>query len=338
LHRKRFVGLVAAAVVAVMGGGTAIAVAAGLTGAGSTLVAPLMAFWQKDFQRRTGISVTYGAVGSGAGIQFISARAVDFGASDAPLTAAQRGACHGCVEIPWALTATAVGYHLNGVRGLHLSGPVLAKIYLGQITHWNSGAIKALNKHKNLPNLKITPVFRSDGSGDTYAFTDFLSKTSSAWSSQKGRGTSVSFGTGVGSKGNSGVTATVAGTNGAVGYIAASYLILHGIPAAGLKNAAGNYEYPNLPNIANAAASVKRVPSGNELHIVYPSAAYSSAYPLSTFTYAIIPKTTSNANNLARFVRYAVGTGQSYGPGLDFAKLPKVVKNAALKTAKSLRP
>jgi phosphate transport system substrate-binding protein len=336
LHRKRFVSLVLAGVLATMGAGTAVAVAAGLTGAGSTLVAPLMARWQSDFQHRTGISVTYGAVGSGAGIQDISSRTVDFGASDAPLTPSQAGACHGCVQIPWALTATAIGYHLNGVSGLHLSGPVLAKIYLGQITTWNNPAIQRLNKGKNLPGTKITPVYRSDGSGDTYAFTDFLSKTSSAWAGSKGRGTAVSFGTGIGEKGNAGVTAGVAGTNGAVGYIAASYLILHGVPAAALQNAAGRYEYPNLKNIAAAAKSVKRVPGNNEMHIVYPSATYASAYPLSTFTYAIVPRTSPNNGNMARFVRYAVSTGQQFGPALDFQPLPTVVKNAALKTVKVL--
>ena len=336
MHRKRFVCLILAGVIATMSAATAVAVAAGLTGAGSTLVQPLMAHWTSDFGHRTGITVVYSGVGSGAGIQQISARTVSFGASDAPLTGAQRSACHGCVQVPWALTATAVGYHLNGVRGLHLTGPVLAKIYLGQITNWDSSQIRKLNKHKRLPNLKITPVYRSDGSGDTYAFTDFLSRESSSWKSRVGNATAVNFPAGVGQKGNSGVTAAVAGTNGAVGYIAASYLILHGVPAAALQNSAGNYEYPNLSNITDAARSVSRVPGNNELHIVDPPSTYSTAYPLSTFTYAIVPTVSSSAGNLARFIRYAVGTGQRFGPALDFSPLPNVVKKAALKTAKSL--
>ncbi|MEA2210148.1 MAG: phosphate transport system substrate-binding protein [Solirubrobacteraceae bacterium] len=336
MHRKRIVSLFLAGVIATMSAATAVAVAANLTGAGSTLVQPLMARWTSDFQHRTGLSVLYSGVGSGAGIQDVTSRSVDFGASDAPLTPAQAAACHSCVQIPWALTATAIGYHLNGVRGLHLSGPVLAKIYLGQITNWSSPAIKALNKGKSLPNLAITPIYRSDGSGDTYAFTDFLAKTSSAWRGRVGRGTAVSFPAGHGLKGNSGVTQGVAGTNGAVGYIAASYLILHGVPAAALQNAAGRYEYPNLKNIASAAKSVKRVPGNNEMHIVYPSAAYALAYPLSTFTYAIVPKSSSHNGVMARFVRYAVGAGQAFGPSLDFSGLPTVVKKAALKTAKVL--
>lgn len=336
MHRKRFVSLVLAGLIATMSAATAVAVAASLTGAGSTLVQPLMARWTSDFQHRTGNSVTYAGVGSGAGIQDVSSRTVDFGASDAPLTPAQAAACHGCVQVPWALTATAIGYNVPGVHGLHLSGGLLAKIYLGQVTNWNSPDIARLNKGKNLPNLKITPVYRSEGSGDTYAFTDFLSRTSPTWRSQVGRGTAVSFRTGIGEHGNSGVTAGVTGTPGAVGYIAASYLIAHGVPAAALQNAAGRFEYPNISNIVNAARSVKRVPANNEMHIVYPSATYSIAYPLSTFTYAIAPLSSGKGATLAQFIRYAVGPGQAFGLSLDFAPLPGVVRGAALRTANRL--
>src|ERR1035441_9970075 len=164
LQRKRLISLTVAALIASMTAATAIAVAAGsLTGAGSTLVAPLMAHWQTDFQSRTGVSVTYGAVGSGTGIADITSRSVDFGASDAPLTQSQASACNGCVQIPWGLTATAVAINVNGLRSIHLTGQVVAKIYLGQITNWNSPQIKKLNKHTNLPSLPITVVYRSDG-------------------------------------------------------------------------------------------------------------------------------------------------------------------------------
>jgi phosphate transport system substrate-binding protein len=339
LHRKRLVGLIAAALAVSMSVATAIAVAAGsLTGAGSTLIAPLMAHWQTDFQQRTGISVSYGAVGSGAGIVDISSRTVNFGASDAPMTPAQAAACHGCTEIPWALTATAIGYRLDGVKGaVKLSGPVLAKIYLDQITNWDDPAIKKLNKHTSLPNLGITPVFRSDGSGDTYVITDFLSRVSPAFRSRVGNATAVSFPAGVGAAKNSGVAAKIAGVNGTVGYVAASYLITtQGIGVAALQNAAGNFEYPNLPNITAAAKSVSRVPSNNELHIVNPPSTYAAAYPMSTFTYAIVPNTSSTSSEMAQFIKYATSTGQSFGPALDFAALPKVVHNAALKAAKKL--
>jgi phosphate transport system substrate-binding protein len=337
LQRKRLISLTVAALIASMTAATAIAVAAGsLTGAGSTLVAPLMAHWQSDFQHRTGIAVTYGAVGSGTGIADITSRSVQFGASDAPLTPAQAAACHGCVQVPWALTATAVAVHINNLRSVRLTGPVIAKIYFGQITKWNAPQIKKLNKHTKLPALAITPVFRSDGSGDTYAFTHFLSKESSAWSSRIGFATAVSFPKGVGGKGNSGVAALVTSTNGSIGYIAASYLIGKAIGVASLQNAAGNYEFPNLPKIEAAGQTVTSVPSNNQVSIVDPPSSAGAAYPLSTFTYAIVPKSSSSASLLTRFIKYALTTGQQYGAALDFAALPKVVVTAARKTANQL--
>jgi len=308
-----------------------------LTGAGSTLVAPLESFWASDFQRRYGDSVTYAAVGSGTGIAQITARSVDFGASDAPLTSAQAAACNACVQIPWALTATGIAFHLEGVRRLYLTGPVIANIYFGKITKWNDPAIARLNKGQTLPNVKITPVFRSDGSGDTYAFTDYLSRISSAWRTKVGNATSVSFPTGVGGKGNDGETAIVSSTNGAISYISASYIIAHHLGAAALQNAAGKFEYPNLKNIENAASSVKRVPANNEMHIVNPPKKYKIAYPLSTFSYCIVPKSSPNKGLLASWVYYALKQGQAFGAALDFAPIPKIVLNAGIKSVRELQ-
>jgi phosphate transport system substrate-binding protein len=308
-----------------------------LTGAGSTLVAPLEAYWASDFQRRYGDTITYAGVGSGAGIAQISARAVDFGASDAPLTPTQAAGCKECLQIPWALTATGVAFHLEGIRRLNLTGPVVAEIYLGKITNWNSPAIAKLNKGVKLPNLNITPVFRSDGSGDTYAFTDYLSRVSSIWKSKVGFATSVSFPTGVGGKGNQGETAIVSSTNGAISYISASYIIAHGLGAAAMQNAAGKFEYPNLKNIENAASSVKHVPANNEMHIVNPPKKYKTAYPISTFTYCIVPKGAGQKAALASWVYYAMTLGQSFGATLDFAPIPKVVLNAGIKSVRELQ-
>jgi phosphate transport system substrate-binding protein len=303
-----------------------------ITGAGSTLVAPLMARWSSDFNGKYNIGVTYGAVGSGAGIAQISARTVDFGASDAPLTGAQATGCHGCVQIPWALTATGIAFHINGVRTLKLTPAIVSQIYLGQITNWNAAAIRSINKGVKLPNLKITPVFRSDGSGDTYAFTDLLSRVSSAWRSRVGNATSVSFPTGVGGKGNDGVTAVVNSTNGSIAYIAASYIIAHNLGAAALQNRAGKFVYPNLRNIAAAASIVKHVKPSNEMHIVNPPKSDKLAYPLSTFTYVIVPKVSPKRDILRKFILYAMTQGQKFGPALDFAPIPKVVYRAAVST------
>jgi phosphate transport system substrate-binding protein len=308
-----------------------------LTGAGSTLVAPLEAFWASDFQHRYGDTITYAGVGSGAGIAQISARAVDFGASDAPLTPAQAATCKECFQIPWALSATGIAFHLEGIRKLNLTGPVVANIYLGKITNWNAPAIAKLNKGVKLPNLNITPVFRSDGSGDTYAFTDYLSRISSTWKSRVGFATSVSFPTGVGGKGNQGETAIVSSTNGAISYISASYIIAHGLGAAAMQNAAGKFVYPNLKNIENAASSVKHVPANNEMHIVNPPKKYKIAYPISTFTYCIVPKGAGQKAALASWIYYAMTTGQSFGAPLDFAPIPKVVLTAGIKTVRELQ-
>jgi phosphate transport system substrate-binding protein len=318
--------------------GSAYALNGVLNGAGSTLIQPLMAFWSQDWLTRAGVQVNYAAVGSGTGIAQITARAVDFGASDAPLTSAQAAACNGCTQIPWALTATGAAYNLPGVSGLHLTGPLLAAIYEGKITTWNDSRIAKINKGKALPATKITPVYRSDGSGDTYAFTDYLSRIDKTWAKTIGNSTQVSFPAGVGGKGNAGVTAVVASTQGAVGYISASYAIAHGLPIAALQNAAGKFEFPNLSNIEAAAQTVKRVPGNLELHIVNPSKKAKLAYPLSTFTYAIVASNSpANVKSLlSSFVYYAMTTGQSFGAQLDFAPIPKVVLNAAIKAAKAL--
>jgi phosphate ABC transporter, phosphate-binding protein len=311
--------------------------AAGLTGAGSTLVAPLMANWISGFEIREGIPVKYGGGGSGAGISQITARTVDFGASDAPLTPEQATACNSCVQIPWALSATAVGFKVPGVKKLNLTGPILAGIYFGKITKWNDKKIKKINPKAHLPNLAITPVHRSDGSGDTYAFTNYLSKISPSWKKEVGVSTSVGFPpVGVGAKGNAGSTSVVTTTPGAIGYISASYLIAAGLGAAAIQNRAGNYEFPNLKNISSAASTVRSVPSSNELSIVNPPKRAKIAYPISTFTYAIVPHNAGQKGFLQQFLNYAVTVGQKYGAALDFAPLPKVVLNAAKSSIGSL--
>jgi phosphate transport system substrate-binding protein len=316
---------------------TAAASADGLTGAGSTLVAPLMANWIAAFEAHNQIPVKYGGGGSGQGISQITARTVDFGASDAPLTPEQAAACNGCVQIPWALSATGVGFKIPGVKKLNLSGKVLAQIYQGQITNWNDKKIKKLNPKAKLPNLTITPVFRSDGSGDTYAFVNFLGKTSPSWKREVGPpATTIGFAHGVGAKGNSGVTNTVSHTPGAIGYISAYYLIASGLSAASVQNAAGNYELPNLANISAAAETVKSVPSSNAISIVNPPKRAKTAYPISTFTYAIVPHDAPQKAFLQQFLTYNVTKGQKYGAALDFAPLPKVVLNAAKKAISSL--
>jgi phosphate transport system substrate-binding protein len=304
-----------------------------LVGAGSTLVAPLVSQWSNEYAKRTGVTITYGAIGSGGGIAQITGRTVDFGASDAPFSADQAKACNGCLQIPWALAATLVSYHVNGAPAkLKLSGPVLADIYLGKITHWNDPKIAALNTGAKLPATKITPVFRSDSSGDTYAFTDFLSKVSSTWKDQKGFSTQVSFSTGVGGKGNDGVAAAVQRTDGALGYLAISYVFGSKLDYALIQNAAGKFPVPGPTSITAAADSLKSIPSDNAISITNPPASAADGYPISTFTYALVPEGSSKAKTLRDFLTYATGPGQKFGEKLQFAPLPPRVLDAGRKT------
>jgi phosphate ABC transporter phosphate-binding protein len=294
-----------------------------------------MANWISGFESGGGTSVKYAPVGSGEGIKQISNRTVDFGASDAPMTSEQAAECNGCVTIPWALSATGVGVNVPGVSKLNLSGPVLAEIFMGKITKWNAPKIAKLNPKAKLPATPITPVFRSDGSGDTYAFTNYLSKVSPAWRSQYGFGTSVGFKAGIGAKGNTGITSSLK-TPGAIGYVAAAYLIGAGIHAAAIENAAGNFELPNLKNIEEAASVVKTVRPNSGVSIVDPSAKATKAYPISTFTYAIVPGNAPQAAAVKAFINYAITKGQAYGAALDLAPLPSVVLSAAQKALGSL--
>ncbi len=302
-----------------------------LIGAGSTLVAPLMSQWQPKYNEDHGVAVTYGAIGSGGGIEQITARTVDFGASDAPLTSSQASACKGCVQIPWALSATAVAYHVTGVpNGLKLTGPVLADIWLGKVKTWNDPAIAKLNPGVKLPSTKITPVYRTDGSGDTYAFTNYLSHISPQWKSQVGTSTQVHFPVGLGGKGNSGVGGVLSSTNGAIAYVALAYVVSNKFTDAAIQNAAGKFETPGVSSISAAAASVTSVPANNAISIVDPPASASGAYPISTFTYVIVPQKSSKGKELKAFIAWAISpAGQKYGPKLDFAPLPAKVVSAA---------
>lgn len=289
-------------------------------------MAPLESDWSTGWHSATGNSVTYSGVGSSAGIAEVSSRSVDFGASDAPMTASQQTTCNQCEQIPWALSATAIGFHLSGISTLKLTGNVLAQIYLGQITNWSNSQIKALNPSVKLPNRHITVIFRHDGSGDTYAFSNYLTHVSHSWATRLGTGTTVAFPTGVGTTGNGGVTAELTNVNGSIGYVAASYLLkFGGIGAAEIQNAAGKFEYPNLPNITSAAASVTTIPANNAVSIVDPPRSARIAYPISTFTYVIVPLHSAKGALLRSWIGYVLTAGQQFGPKLDFPGLPQAI-------------
>lgn len=284
-----------------------------------------MSKWQTDYASKSGSTVTYGSIGSGGGIEQITARTVDFGASDAPLTADQLNACKGCIQLPWVLAAVVPAYNLNGApSGVHLTGPVLADIFLGKITSWNDPAIAKLNPGTNLPSTKITPVYRSDGSGDTYAFTDYLSKVSPQFKSQVGVGTEVKFPTGIGASGSDGVAGSVSKTDGAIGYLTIAYVNSSGFDYALLQNAAGNYPKATIPAIDAAAGTAKSVPASG-VSITDPPASAKNAWPDSTFSYVILPTSSDKADALRKFVTYAIGSGQQFAEPLGYGTMPKAV-------------
>jgi phosphate transport system substrate-binding protein len=311
-----------------------------LTGAGSTFVFPLISQWIPAYQQATGTTIAYSPVGSGAGIAQITARTVDFGASDAPLSPDQFAACKGCVQIPWALSATAVTYHLSAVKKgqLKLTGPVLADIFLGKITKWNDPRLRKLNPDLPLPDESITVAHRSDGSGTTYNFTDYLSSVSPEWKQKVGRNISVSWPVGEGGKGNPGVAAIVAKTEGAIGYNEISYALANKLNVAKLRNAVGRYTTPGLRAILAATKTVKKVPASNEMHIVNPPKSDPIAYPICAFTYVIVPLKSDKAAALHKFILWALTTGQEsrYTAKLLFVPIPKVVVAAAKRTLDKL--
>jgi len=335
----------AAALLASSGAG-ARSTATVINGAGSTFVSPLVSTWTPAIGSAFDYTVQYSPIGSGGGIQAITNRSVDFGASDAPLTSDQFNSCNGCVQIPWALAATAIPYNVPGITPasaavhLHLSGDVIAKIYMGQITNWNDAAIKALNPKATLPDLKITPVYRTGNSGTTYNFTDYLAAASSAWKSQIGTGQSVNWPAGVGANGSAGVAGVVANTPGAICYVDTAFALTNHLHFAAIKNKAGSFIFPSIRNVAAAGDTVKSVPSSGEMHIVEPSKAYPKAYPISTYTYVILPTKSAKAAELRKMVFWALTQGQSgkFTAKLWFAPIPKVVLAASEKLLKQVTP
>ena len=355
MQRKLVTRAVAAAAVAAAAAipaSSALGASGTLNGAGSTLVQPLVqTVWASDFKSSTGSTVNYSGVGSSAGIAAATGKTVDFGASDAPLTSAQQTQC-GCVEIPWALTATGPAFNLPGITKLNLNGDVLAGIYLGTITHWDDPAIAKINKGVKLPNLNISPVYRSDGSGDTYAFTNFLYHSNSTWRTKVGLGTQVSFPAGTGAKGNSGVAGVIASTSGAIGYVSTFYVRqTPAIHQASVENLAGKFVYPYIQDITAAAALVKHVNSNAPISIVNPAwtkpkkgakltateKLQQIAYPISTYTYTIVPSSPKQADLLKQFLNFAITPAeQKKGAHLVFAPLPKQVVTADQKAINSL--
>ncbi len=332
-------GVLAVVAAVFVGGATAKSSAVTLKGAGSTFVSPLVLTWAQPYEAATGVHVDYNPIGSGGGIQAIQNRQVDFGASDAPLTPDQFTACNGCVQIPWTASGTSVAYSLSGAPPhLKITGPVLASIYLGNIKKWNDAAIKKLNPGVNLPDTDIAPIFRSDGSGTTYNFTDYLSTVSPAFKSKVGVSTQVNFPTGVGGRGSSGVSAVLSRTNGGITYVDVAFAVKSHFSFFAVKNKAGKYQLPGSKQIKAAMDTARQIPPDNKISIVDPPKSAPLAYPISTFTYVILPLKTDNAAALRKFVFWGMTGGvKKYGPALRFVQVPPKVLSASEKTLKRVQ-
>jgi phosphate transport system substrate-binding protein len=317
--------------------------AATIKEAGSSLAFPIATLWSHKYTNNT---VTTSSVGSGKGINLIQLGQVDIGASDAPMTPAQYSADKfgTPIQIPWALSATGVGYNIPGVHGLRLNGPVLAEIFSGKLTTWGNKAITKLNPKlaKKLRSAgKITPVVRSDGSGDTYAFQHYLTVAGGKdWTYSY----STSWGSpvGTGENGNAGVAGEVRTNKGTIGYISAYYLLNQKISTAAIENTAGKFELPTLPNILEAAKSNSTIaaqgPSFTGVSIVNPPKKYKTAYPISTYTYAIVNTNNSNKAAVKDFLDWAISpSGGLYaGTSLDFSPLPAGIRSAATNLINSI--
>jgi phosphate transport system substrate-binding protein len=319
--------IVAVASAVAAGTGSAARTSGGtVNGAGSTFVAPLVSAWVNPVKSALGITLNYNPVGSGGGVSAITQKQVDFGASDAPLSQFSP-TCTTCVQIPWALAGTAVIYNLPNLPRLRLTGLVLAKIYMGKVTKWNAKAIKKLNPGRNLPSMNITVVHRSDSSGTTFNFTDYLSHVSHAWKTAVGTGTSVNWPTGVGEAKSSGVAGEVKSTQGAIGYTDVDYAVVNHLRYMVMKNESGHFVLPTVKAILNAAQLDTHPAKDGSLSIVDPpkSKKYANSYPICTYTYVDVQKHTSNAAAIKKVIGWAITKGQKYGPKLIFAPLPSAV-------------
>lgn len=310
-----------------------------LTGAGSTFDNPFFtsAFFTYHSTHPT-VTVNYAAVGSSSGIAQFQSNTVNFGATDVPMTSDQIAQAKGpTLQVPVALGGVTVSYHIpNAKTGLQLTGATVANIYLGKITYWDDRAIKASNPGVHLPHLKIVVVHRSDGSGTTYIFTDYLSRVSSTWRSGPGTNTTINWPAGVGQVGNAGVAAVVAQTVGAIGYVELAYAKSNQFTFARIQNSSKNYILPGPNSIASAAASKPTVSPTNFSIVNAPG---SRSYPISGYSWMLVyQKQTSAANGLAlsQLAQWLTHTGQQLGKPLYYVPLPAAIQAVATNTLKKM--
>jgi len=298
-----------------------------LNGAGATFPNPIYQKWFSEYHNaHTDVQINYQSIGSGGGIQQLTAGTVDFGASDGPMTDEQLSNVSGKIfHIPTVLGAVVPMYNVNGVSGeIKFTGDVLADIYLGNIKKWNDARLAKANPGVKFPDEDIVVVHRSDGSGTTYIFTDYLSKVSPAWKDKVGKGTSVNWPAGLGGKGNEGVSGMVKQTEGSVGYVELIYAVSNKMSYGSVQNAAGTFIKGSLESVTAAAASMKAMPE--DFRVSITNAPGKDAYPISSFTWLLAPAEWADATKEKAFVdflNWMVDKGQTMTSALDYAPLPK---------------
>ncbi len=310
-----------------------------LTGAGATFPYPIYSKWFSEYSTaHPGVEINYQSIGSGGGISQVTKGLVDFGASDMPMTDQMlQSSPIKLVHIPTVLGAVVPIFNVPGVSDLNFSPEVLADIYLNKVTNWNDPRIAKDNPGAHLPDQKIIVVHRADGSGTSFIFTDYLSKVSKDWADGPGKGTSPNWPVGVAGKGNEGVAGLVRQLPGAVGYVELIYALQNHIAFGSLKNAAGNWVKGSIEGVTEAAASVKNMPADYRVSIT--NAPGANAYPISSFTYLLIPTQPKNAANekvLKDLLSWCIKSGESEASGLSYAPLPQNLADKVLKTIYSL--
>lgn len=314
-----------------------------LTGAGATFPAPIYSKWFADYAAKTGVRINYQAIGSGGGIRQLTEGTVDFGASDSPMKDDEIAKAKGPVlHIPTVLGAVAVTYNLPGVTPqLKLTGGVLADIFAGKITKWNDPRIAGLNSGVKLPATDILVVHRSDGSGTSFVFTDYLTTVSKTWAAGPGRGKEVPWPVGLGGKGNDGVAGQVKQTPGGVGYVELAYAKQNNLPFAAIQNAAGKFVAPSPAGMTAAAAAVAAsLPATTDYRLSIVNAAGADAYPISSFTWILVYKTQTDATKskkLVDFLRWALTDGEAQATALDYAPLPATMTTQLMARLDSIK-
>ncbi|TKS53889.1 phosphate ABC transporter substrate-binding protein PstS [Luteimonas yindakuii] len=301
------------------------AAAAEVTGAGASFIYPVMTRWSADYRQATGHQVNYQSIGSGGGIAQIKAGTVDFGSSDAPLKPEEL-ASSGLVQFPSVIGGVVPIVNVTGVApgALRLDGAALANIFLGRISSWNDPAIVALNPGLALPSSRITVVHRSDGSGTTFNFVNYLSKVSPEWKSSIGEGTSVRWPTGIGGKGNEGVSAYVRQVRNSIGYVELSYAVQNRLSHAQMRNAAGRWVQPGEESFAAAAASADWA-NARDFHLVMTNAPGEAAWPITATNFILMrkqPRSPEGARQAREFFRWVYANGDAQARALDYVPLP----------------